>query len=163
MDLSVTHLSCPFSITPLCHFVDPEGVKGWGLGHGQYHPHADQQALWREVHSLCRKSRSGGLFSTRSHFTLCVSRVSIISVLVIKRNPSFQALVGDKSLAFWLMDKEMYTNMSSLIPMTPIIDRGLQLHKMIRLITHSIGGEGYLNFMGESSWQHNEHLAIWKL
>lgn len=47
------------------------------------------------------------------------------------------------------MDKEMYTNMSSLIPMTPIIDRGIQLHKMIRLITHSLGGEGYLNFIGE--------------
>ena len=35
-----------------------------------------------------------------------------------------QALVGDKTLAFWLMDKEMYTNMSVLSPMTPIIDRG---------------------------------------
>ncbi|XP_038839955.1 1,4-alpha-glucan-branching enzyme-like [Salvelinus namaycush] len=60
-----------------------------------------------------------------------------------------QSLVGDKSLAFWLMDKEMYTNMSSLIPMTPVIDRGIQLHKMIRLLTHALGGEGYLNFMGE--------------
>lgn len=69
----------------------------------------------------------------------------------VKHNPLFQALVGDKSLAFWLMDKEMYTNMSSLIPMTPIIDRGMQLHKMIRLLTHGLGGEGYLNFMGESS------------
>merc|ERR1712168_1694776 len=36
-----------------------------------------------------------------------------------------QALVGDKTLAFWLMDKEMYTNMSSLLAMTPVIDRGL--------------------------------------
>uniref|UniRef100_A0A4W5KBY8 Glycosyl hydrolase family 13 catalytic domain-containing protein n=1 Tax=Hucho hucho TaxID=62062 RepID=A0A4W5KBY8_9TELE len=26
-----------------------------------------------------------------------------------------QSVVGDKSLAFWLMEKEMYTNMSSLI------------------------------------------------
>uniref|UniRef100_UPI001EAEB63B 1,4-alpha-glucan-branching enzyme-like n=1 Tax=Oncorhynchus gorbuscha TaxID=8017 RepID=UPI001EAEB63B len=59
-----------------------------------------------------------------------------------------QALVGDKSLAFWLMDKEMYTNMSSLIPMTPVIDRGIQLHKMIRLLTHALGEKGYLNFMG---------------
>ncbi|XP_064881032.1 1,4-alpha-glucan-branching enzyme-like [Oncorhynchus nerka] len=60
-----------------------------------------------------------------------------------------QSLVGDKSLAFWLMDKEMYTNMSSLIPMTPVIDRGIQLHKMIRLLTHALGGEGYLNFMDQ--------------
>ncbi|KAH0507526.1 1,4-alpha-glucan-branching enzyme [Microtus ochrogaster] len=58
-----------------------------------------------------------------------------------------QALVGDKTLAFWLMDAEMYTNMSVLAPFTPVIDRGIQLHKMIRLITHGLGGEGYLNFM----------------
>lgn len=49
------------------------------------------------------------------------------------------------------MDKEMYTNMSTMTPMSPIIDRGMQLHKMIRLLTHGLGGEGYLNFMGESS------------
>eukprot|EP00063_Salmo_salar_P044291 XP_014019126.1 PREDICTED: 1,4-alpha-glucan-branching enzyme-like [Salmo salar] len=68
-----------------------------------------------------------------------------------------QSLVGDKSLAFWLMDKEMYTNMSSLIPMTPVIDRGIQLHKMIRLLTHALGGEGYLNFMG-NEFGHPEWL-----
>uniref|UniRef100_A0A4X2L618 1,4-alpha-glucan branching enzyme n=1 Tax=Vombatus ursinus TaxID=29139 RepID=A0A4X2L618_VOMUR len=60
-----------------------------------------------------------------------------------------QALVGDKSLAFRLMDAEMYTNMSVLSPLTLVIDRGIQLHKMIRLITHALGGEGYLNFMGK--------------
>lgn len=59
-----------------------------------------------------------------------------------------QSLVGDKTLAFWLMDKEMYTNMSVTTEETPIIDRGMSLHKMIRLITSSLGGDGYLNFMG---------------
>nr|XP_018262818.1 1,4-alpha-glucan-branching enzyme [Kwoniella dejecticola CBS 10117]OBR84976.1 1,4-alpha-glucan-branching enzyme [Kwoniella dejecticola CBS 10117] len=59
-----------------------------------------------------------------------------------------QALVGDKTLAFWLMDKEMYDYMSDLSPMTPIIDRGLSLHKMIRFIVHTLGGEAYLNFEG---------------
>ena len=59
-----------------------------------------------------------------------------------------QALVGDKTLAFWLMDKEMYTHMSNLSPQSLIIDRGLALHKMIRLITFGLGGESYLNFMG---------------
>ncbi|KAL0067646.1 alpha-1,4-glucan branching enzyme [Marasmius tenuissimus] len=59
-----------------------------------------------------------------------------------------QALVGDKTIAFWLMDKEMYTHMSDMTPMTPIISRGLSLHKMIRLLTHALGGEGYLNFEG---------------
>uniref|UniRef100_A0A672ZG81 1,4-alpha-glucan branching enzyme n=1 Tax=Sphaeramia orbicularis TaxID=375764 RepID=A0A672ZG81_9TELE len=68
-----------------------------------------------------------------------------------------QALVGDKTLAFWLMDKEMYTNMSSLVPMTSIIDRGIQLHKMIRLLTHGLGGEGYLNFIG-NEFGHPEWL-----
>lgn len=59
-----------------------------------------------------------------------------------------QALVGDKTIAFWLMDKEMYTHMSVFSAQSMIIDRGLALHKMIRLITHALGGEGYLNFMG---------------
>ncbi|OHT06810.1 1,4-alpha-glucan-branching enzyme [Tritrichomonas foetus] len=59
-----------------------------------------------------------------------------------------QALVGDKTLAFWLMDKEMYTHMSTLSPQSLIIDRGLALHKMIRLLTFGLGGEAYLNFMG---------------
>lgn len=59
-----------------------------------------------------------------------------------------QALVGDKTLAFWLMDKEMYTHMSELSPPSLIIDRGIALHKMIRLITMGLGGEGYLNFIG---------------
>ncbi|KAI8057208.1 glycoside hydrolase superfamily [Syncephalis plumigaleata] len=68
-----------------------------------------------------------------------------------------QALVGDKTLAFWLMDKEMYTNMSNLTELTPVIDRGLSLHKMIRLITHALGGEGYLNFEG-NEFGHPEWL-----
>ena len=60
-----------------------------------------------------------------------------------------QALVGDKTIAFWLMDKEMYSHMSELSPPSLVIDRGIALHKMIRLITLGLGGEGYLTFMGE--------------
>ncbi|URE11331.1 Alpha amylase, C-terminal all-beta domain [Musa troglodytarum] len=59
-----------------------------------------------------------------------------------------QALVGDKTIAFWLMDKDMYDFMALDIPSTPRLDRGIALHKMIRLITMGLGGEGYLNFMG---------------
>lgn len=58
-----------------------------------------------------------------------------------------QALVGDKSIAFWLMDKEMYFSMS-VLQQNLTIDRGISLHKMIRLITLTLGGEGYLNFIG---------------
>ncbi|KAG9317381.1 glycoside hydrolase family 13 protein [Chiua virens] len=68
-----------------------------------------------------------------------------------------QALVGDKTLAFWLMDKEMYANMSNLTEMTPVIARGIALHKMIRLLVHSLGGEGYLNFEG-NEFGHPEWL-----
>lgn len=68
-----------------------------------------------------------------------------------------QALVGDKTLAFWLMDKEMYTHMSTVSDQSLIIDRGLALHKMIRLLTHALGGEAYLNFMG-NEFGHPEWL-----
>lgn len=68
-----------------------------------------------------------------------------------------QALVGDKTLAFWLMDKEMYTNMSVLTELTPVIDRGLALHKIIRMITHGLGGEAWLNFIG-NEFGHPEWL-----
>jgi len=60
-----------------------------------------------------------------------------------------QALVGDKTVAFWLMDKEMYTHMAVSSDPSLIIDRGIALHKMIRLITNSLGGEAYLNFIGK--------------
>jgi len=58
-----------------------------------------------------------------------------------------QALVGDKTIIFRLIDKEMYFSMSKNIP-SIIVDRGIALHKMIRLVTAATGGGGYLNFMG---------------
>ncbi len=58
-----------------------------------------------------------------------------------------QALVGDKTLAFRLMDKEMYDFMSH-DSQSLIIDRGIALHKMIRLLTITVGGDAWLNFMG---------------
>lgn len=68
-----------------------------------------------------------------------------------------QALVGDKTLAFWLMDKEMYDFMSEESPLTPIIERGIALHKMIRLLTYGLGGEAWLNFIG-NEFGHPEWL-----
>ncbi len=58
-----------------------------------------------------------------------------------------QALVGDKTLAFRLMDAAMYEHMIKG-SQNVVIERGMALHKMIRLITFALGGEGYLNFMG---------------
>ncbi|KAI5787169.1 glycoside hydrolase superfamily [Geopyxis carbonaria] len=68
-----------------------------------------------------------------------------------------QALVGDKSILMWLCDKELYTHMSKVTDYTPVIDRGISLHKMIRMLTHSLGGEGYLNFEG-NEFGHPEWL-----
>ncbi len=58
-----------------------------------------------------------------------------------------QSIVGDKTLAMQLMDAELYTKMSVCTPSLRIA-RGVALHKLIRLLTFSLGGEGYLNFMG---------------
>lgn len=58
-----------------------------------------------------------------------------------------QALVGDKTIAFRLMDKEMYYSMDKNSK-NLVVDRGIALHKMIRLFTITLGGEAYLNFMG---------------
>lgn len=58
-----------------------------------------------------------------------------------------QALVGDKTIAFRLMDQEMYFHMHK-DDQNLIIDRGINLHNLIRFITISLGGEAYLNFMG---------------
>ena len=58
-----------------------------------------------------------------------------------------QALVGDKTIMFWLADKEMYYSMSKSSE-NHIIDRAMDYHKEIRLVTSTLAGEGYLNFMG---------------
>ena len=58
-----------------------------------------------------------------------------------------QALVGDKTIIFRLVDKEMYFSMDrSSSNMT--VERGVALHKMIRLVTAATAGDGYLTFMG---------------
>ena len=58
-----------------------------------------------------------------------------------------QALVGDKTIMFRLCDQEMYWSMG-INQGNMTIDRGMALHKLLRLITMTLGGEGYLTFMG---------------
>ena len=67
-----------------------------------------------------------------------------------------QALVGDKTIAFRLMDEAMYWHMAN-DDAHPVIERGVALHKMIRLITLATGGEGWLTFMG-NEFGHPEWL-----
>lgn len=88
-----------------------------------------------------------------------------------------QSIVGDKTLAMWLFDKEIYSHMSKAVPATPTIHRGLALHKMIRLITQALGGEAYLTFMGNefghpewvdfprvgNNWSHHHCRRQWHL
>jgi len=58
-----------------------------------------------------------------------------------------QALVGDQSIIFRLIDADMYDHMQ-MNDENLRVDRGMALHKMIRLITLATAGAGYLNFMG---------------
>lgn len=58
-----------------------------------------------------------------------------------------QALVGDKTIIFRLIDKEMYWHMTDG-DHDPTVERGMALHKMIRLVTLATINGGYLNFMG---------------
>lgn len=58
-----------------------------------------------------------------------------------------QALVGDKTLIFRMLDADMYHHMN-IGDDNLVVDRGMALHKMIRLITLATAGHGYLNFMG---------------
>ena len=58
-----------------------------------------------------------------------------------------QALVGDKTIIFRMADAEMYTGMNKDYH-SLTMDRAIELHKIIRLFTMSLGGNGYLTFMG---------------
>ena len=67
-----------------------------------------------------------------------------------------QALVGDKTIIFRLIDKEMYWHMMT-DDHDGTVDRGMALHKMIRLVTASLINGAYLNFMG-NEWGHPEWI-----
>lgn len=58
-----------------------------------------------------------------------------------------QALVGDKTIIFRLIDDQMYWHMSKGDD-NMVVERGVALHKMIRLVTLATNGGAYLNFMG---------------
>ncbi|MDD7564717.1 MAG: alpha amylase C-terminal domain-containing protein [Alloprevotella sp.] len=58
-----------------------------------------------------------------------------------------QALVGDKTIIFRLIDADMYWHFKKGDE-NDVAHRGIALHKMIRLVTASTINGGYLNFMG---------------
>jgi len=87
-----------------------------------------------------------------------------------------QALVGDKTIIFRLIDKEMYFSMRKDQP-NLTVERGIALHKMIRLVTLACAGGGYLNFMGNefghpewidfpregNGWSYQHARRIWRI
>ena len=88
-----------------------------------------------------------------------------------------QALVGDKTIIFRLIDADMYSCMSKIHGSSLKTDIGIALHKMIRLMTASTINGGYLNFMGNefghpewidfpregNGWSHKYARRQWNL
>jgi 1,4-alpha-glucan branching enzyme len=88
-----------------------------------------------------------------------------------------QALVGDKTIIFRLIDSDMYWHMSKLSQPSLRVERGIALHKMIRLTTVGTINGGYLNFMGNefghpewidfpregNGWSHQYARRQWSL
>jgi 1,4-alpha-glucan branching enzyme len=87
-----------------------------------------------------------------------------------------QALVGGKSAIFTLIDKEMYYSMNrGCNNMT--VDRGIALHKIMRIATMFTAANGYLNFMGNefghpewidfpregNNWSYHYARRLWTL
>ena len=67
-----------------------------------------------------------------------------------------QALVGDKTIIFRLIDSDMYWHFKKGDE-NAVATRGIALHKMIRLVTAATINGGYLNFMG-NEWGHPEWI-----
>ena len=80
---------------------------------------------------------------------------------------SRHCLAGDKTVAMWLFDAEIYTGMSTFQEATPVIERGMALHKIIHTLTMCLGGEAWLEFIGNecaTSRQANHvHIAVHSL
>ena len=87
-----------------------------------------------------------------------------------------QALVGDKTIIFRLIDADMYWHFKKGDE-NFTVSRGIALHKMIRLLTSSTINGGYLNFMGNefghpewidfpregNGWSHKYARRQWNL
>lgn len=87
-----------------------------------------------------------------------------------------QALVGDKTIIFRLVDADMYWHFRKGDE-TEMVHRGIALHKMIRLATLAAINGGYLNFMGNefghpewidfpregNGWSHKYARRQWNL
>lgn len=121
------------------------------------------------------KDQTDEEWNMHEFFFTMTNRMSDVKTIAYAESHD-QALVGDKTLAFRLMDKEMYTSMS-VGDDNFIIDRGIALHKMIRLFTIALGGDAWLNFMGnefghpewidfprhDNNWSYKHAMRQWSL
>ena len=87
-----------------------------------------------------------------------------------------QALVGDKTIIFRLIDADMYWHFKKGDE-NDVVHRGMALHKIIRLVTAAAMNGGYLNFMGNefghpewidfpregNGWSHKYARRQWNL
>lgn len=92
------------------------------------------------------KDQTDEQWNMHEFFFTMTNRLSDVKTIAYAESHD-QALVGDKTLAFRLMDKEMYFAMDKN-SQNLIVDRGIALHKMIRFFTITLGGDAWLNFMG---------------
>jgi len=67
--------------------------------------------------------------------------------------------VGDQALAFRLMGRFMYTHMALTSPRCDIVERGIALHKLSRLLTCASAADAYLNFVG-NEFGHPEWIEM---
>ena len=87
-----------------------------------------------------------------------------------------QSLVGDQALLFRMAGAEMYYGMDKRYH-SPSMDRAIDMHKVIRLLTCSLASNGYLNFIGNefghpewvdfpregNGWSHHYARRQWSL
>ena len=92
------------------------------------------------------KDQTDEEWNMHEFFFTMTNRMSDVKTIAYAESHD-QAMVGDKTLAHRLLDKEIYTSMSK-DSQSFVVDRGIALHKMIRLFTISLGGDAWLNFMG---------------
>ena len=121
------------------------------------------------------KDQSDEQWNMHEFFFTMTNRLQDVKTIAYAESHD-QALVGDKTIAFRLMDKEMYTAMDKA-SQNMIIDRGIALHKMIRFFTICLGGDAWLNFMGnefghpewidfpryENNWSYKYAKRQWSL
>lgn len=108
------------------------------------------------------------------HFNLTNRRPNEGTISYVESHD--QSLVGDQTLIFRLLETHMYHSMR-VDQRNLEVDRGLALHRLMRLATVCCAGQGYLNFMGNefghpewidfprdgNNWSYQHARRLWSL